>query len=89
MVSAPPTGQNNAEMSSRLTMASAIARHPANPQPPQLAPGSIFSTSSMRGSSSTLNFRATKYRITAERIPNTLSVRIVNNNTVILLFLLL
>jgi len=60
MQSPPPTGQKSAEISSFLTNASAMPRQPAKPQPPQLAPGSIFSTWSMRGSSSTRNFCATK-----------------------------
>ena len=38
----------------------AKARQPACPQPPQFAPGNTFSTSSILGSSSTLNFSATK-----------------------------
>ena len=55
-----PTGQDSASKDSALTHPSANARHPAKPQPPQLAPGRIASTSSILGSSSTLNLCATK-----------------------------
>ena len=41
----------------------------AKPQPPQLAPGITFSTCSILGSSSTLNFSATRYRMTASTSP--------------------
>ena len=52
-----------------FNLRSAKLRHPANPQPPQLAPASTDSTSSMSGFSSTLNFFATKNRITAATPP--------------------
>ena len=60
MTSFPPTGQKMSSRFGALTAASANARQPAKPQPPQFAPGITFSTSSMRGSSSTLNFFATR-----------------------------
>ena len=69
ITSLPPTGQFKPSrlpcFSPCSTVASAKARHPANPQPPQLAAGSTSSTSSILGSSITLNFCATKYKITA------------------------
>ena len=71
ITSFPPTGQNWLSRFGALTAASANARQPAKPQPPQLAPGITFSTSSMRGSSSTLNFFAMKKRTRASSIPRT------------------
>ena len=43
----------------------------AKPQPPQLAPERVDSTSSINGFSSTLNFCATMYKITAKMPPKT------------------
>ena len=76
IVFVPPTGQNLFSKFSSLTIASAKALQPANPQPPQLAPGSFSQTVSIRGSSKTLNFWATKYKIKAATAPMILNAKI-------------
>ena len=60
IVSLPPTGQKWLSRFGAFTADSANAWHPAKPHPPQLAPGMAFSTSSMRGSSTTLKRCATR-----------------------------
>ena len=52
-----------------FTIASAMARQPAKPQPPQFAPGRQACTSSMRGSSSTWKTFDTKNRMMAAIMP--------------------
>ena len=71
IVGSPPTGQANPSIPPALTHASAKLRQPANPHPPQLAPGSTATTRSMRGSSSTLKIRLTTYSSTAATNPVT------------------
>jgi hypothetical protein len=78
IVSLPPTGQYKSSSPEALTHASANARHPAKPHPPQLAAGNCSSTSSYPGIFIYLKFPGYKIqKITAGNVPITLSVAIV------------
>ena len=84
----PPTGHRSSSNDSALTQASAKPLHPGYPHPPQLAPGSTSSTCPFRGSSYTLNFCATKYRITALIAPIAPSEKVAINTKFMCLFYL-
>ena len=86
ITSLPPTGQKLLSRLGALTHAWAKARQPAYPQPPQLAPGITFSTSSIRGSSSTLNFFATRKRTTDSRSPRRVTATIVQIIVVVIFY---
>ena len=89
ITSSPPTGQYWLSRLVALTAASAKARHPAKPQPPQLAPGITFSTSSILGSSSTLNLRATQNRMSASNKPRTVRMATVQIKVCVIIYLIL